>query len=164
MITGPVESGWAAALEDGLRKGLSGSAVEIVQFYGADTGLRQQLDLVQEALLDHPEIDILIGSAPAVEAAMGVFRTRAPRANQPLLFSTYVNHSIKRGLLNGSIQAAPFDDPTLQGILAVRTAMAALDRSHSEDRTGPQITLLAQDQDDVKNVMLSPPGYFPELD
>ncbi len=164
LVSGPVESGWAAPLEAGLRKGLSDSAVEIVQVYGADTGLRQQLDLVQEALLDYPEIDILIGSAPAVEAAMGVFRTRAPGANQPLLFSTYVNHSTKRGLLNGNIQAAPFDDPTLQGILAVRLAVAVLDRSHTENHTGPPITLLAQGEDDVKNVMLSPPGYFPELD
>lgn len=164
LISGPAESGWAAPLEAGLREGLSDSAVEIVEVYGADTGLRQQLDLVQDALLDHPKIDLLIGSAPAIEAAMGVTETRASGSKQPLLFSTYVNHSIKRGLLNGSINAAPFDDPMLQGILAVRQAVAAIDGSLTKDHTAPPITLLVQGEGDVKDVALSPPGYFPELD
>ncbi len=163
LISGPKVSGWAAPLETGLRDALADSAVEVVQVYGADTGLRQQLDLVQIALRDHPDIDLLIGSAPAIEAAMGIASTHPDAEKWPLLFSTYVNHNTKRGLLNGSVAAAPFDDPAQQGILAIRQAIAALDDADHQSSIGPPITLLEQGRDEVLDILVSPPGYFPEL-
>ncbi|MEM9577795.1 MAG: TMAO reductase system periplasmic protein TorT [Pseudomonadota bacterium] len=163
LISGPEESGWASPLETGLRAALAGSAVEIVQVYNADTGLREQLDLVQRALSDHRDIDLLIGSAPAIEAAMGIATTRAASEHWPLLFSTYVNHNTKRGLLSGSISAAPFDDPSRQGVLAIRQAIAALEPRESGEAVGPPITLLEHGGAAVADILVSPPGYFPEL-
>ncbi|MEM9579391.1 MAG: TMAO reductase system periplasmic protein TorT [Pseudomonadota bacterium] len=164
LISGPKVSGWAAPLEAGLRAGIAGSAVTILEVYGADTGLRQQLDLVQIALREHPEAQVLIGSAPAIEAAMGIARSRRQTEAIPLLFSSYVNHSTKRGLLNGNVAAAPFDDPARQGMLAVRQAIGLAEPANAQKLVGPPISLLASGGADVEAIIVSPPGYFPNLE
>jgi protein TorT len=74
VVTGPNESGWGPILDAGLAEGLFGSDVEIVATYRADTGLREQLREVERALAEHPDIDVVVGSAPAIEGAMALLR------------------------------------------------------------------------------------------
>ncbi|MCL3882562.1 TMAO reductase system periplasmic protein TorT [Marivita sp. GX14005] len=158
-ISGPAEAGWTGPLEAGLRAGLAGSAVSIAEVFGADTGLRQQLALVETALDRYPETDYLIGSAPAIEAAMGYF-ANTERADPPVLVSTYFGHSILRGLLGGRVRAAVFDDPVEQGILAIRMA---LNGTTTAQRTGPEITVLTPRSPALADVRLSPAEYFPSV-
>lgn len=162
FLSGPREAGWTGPLEAGLRMGLSGSAVAILEVFGADTGLRQQLALVETALQRHPEADYLIGSAPAVEAAMGLLENSAD-PDPPLLVSTYISQTILRGLMNGSVLAAAFDDPMQQGVLAIRQAAAGIPPVRNAPAIGPEIVLLTRAGRELQQVRISPADYFPAL-
>ena len=161
IATGPKVAGWVGFLSSGIRDGLAGSDVEIVEEGGADTDTQEQLMLVEDLLARHPDVDYLIGSAPAIEAAISVERIRA-RSGRVRLIATYYTQAIRRGLLRGRVDAAPFDDPRLQGRLAVETAVRAIEGSIERRQIGPEIRLaepLALPPADA----LSPPQARPEF-
>ncbi|MCV2894952.1 TMAO reductase system periplasmic protein TorT [Lentibacter sp. XHP0401] len=163
LISGPSVAGWTGPLEAGLREILSDSSVTLVEVFSADTGLRQQLALVETALERHPEIDYLIGSAPAVEAAIGLLAVEE-NLYTPKLLSTYISHTILRSLMNGNVLAAAFDDPTQQGILAIQQAVRPNKPSSSAISVGPPIVLLTKTHEDLQGVTISPADYFPKID
>ncbi|WP_281856793.1 TMAO reductase system periplasmic protein TorT [Litoreibacter halocynthiae] len=160
FITGPPMAGWTGPLEAGLRDGLTDSAVTLAGVYGADTGLRAQLALVESALEEYPNADYLIGSAPAVEAAIGLLASR-PGAEEPLLVATYASHTIKRGLMNGSVLAASFDDPIRQGRMAIRQATSPTSAPIGPSDSG--VLLLTNGDDNLSDIRMSPAGYFPSI-
>ena len=163
LISGPRAAGWTGPLEAGLREGLTGSSVTIAEVFSADTGLRQQLALVELALQKHPKADYLIGSAPAVEAAIGLLAANKDQ-HAPELLSTYISHTILRSLMNGNVLGASFDDPTRQGILAIKQAVSASKPASSFAVFGPEITLLTKTSDRLQRVSISPADYFPAID
>jgi protein TorT len=162
LVSGPAASGWAGPLEAGLREALAESSVALVGSYGADTGLRQQLEQVERALAAHPGVEYLIGSAPAIEAAVGLLASR-PEPGGPALVASYLNHSVKRGLMNGRILAAPFDDPAAQGEMALRLAVALLAGQPAPAAAGPRIVLLTRGDPGLAAIPVSPAGYFPTI-
>lgn len=162
LISGPTESGWVAPLELGLREGLKGSSVEIVAVFSADTGLRQQLNAVEDAFISVPDINLLIGSAPAVEATVGLRETTGLYADVELV-STYISHTIKRSILNGSVLAVPFDDPVQQGELALKQALGFLQTGRKGGLAGPEIRLFNHKESSKMTAPLSPSGFFPEI-
>lgn len=162
FISGPIESGWVTPLETGLRNGLSDSAVETLAILRADTGLRQQLNAVEEAFERYPDIDLLVGSAPAVEAAIGLIIATSQH-DDTLLASTYISHTIKRAVMNGRVLAVPFDDPIRQGMQAIEQMLWVLDHGKVAGFTGPEITLISKDNIHSDRVVLSPADYFPEI-
>ncbi|WP_255007692.1 TMAO reductase system periplasmic protein TorT [Roseovarius sp. M141] len=162
LISGPSEAGWPSPLESGLRDGIAASSVAIVEVSGADTGLRQQLALVETALDRYPDVDYLIGSAPAIEAAMGLLSAKSDK-KYPRLISTYISHTVLRGLMNGSVEAAPFDDPVLQGIQAIQQVMQSRAPNHSAPTGGPKVSLLTHADRTVDQVRISPADYFPNI-
>ncbi len=162
FISGPSAAGWTGPLEDGLLDGLQGSAVKVSEVFGSDTGLRQQLEQVEAALERYPDADYLIGSAPAVEAAMGLYASH-PDHPRPMLVSTYISHTIMRGLMNGTVLAASFDDPALQGIMAIRQAVSVEVPIDPETPIGPDIVLLTSADQGLGRVRLSPADYFPNI-
>lgn len=160
LLSGPPEAGWVAPLEEGLKRGLAGSSVRIVATYGADTGTAEQLRLLETAWAEHPDAKIVIGSAPAIEAAMALFSGRPDR---PILAATYVSHSVARGIVGGKVIAAPFDDPIRQGTLAVDAAAAAATGQPDGRLLGTEIAVFsAANLPDA--VALSPAEYFPSID
>ena len=160
LLSGPTGAGWVAPLESGLRRGLEQSSVRIVATYGADTGTAEQLRLLEKAVAAHPDIDLVIGSAPAIEAAMALF----PRGrDRPRLAATYVSHTVARGLVGGRVMAAPFDDPIAQGRLAVDAAAAAIAGQRAAAPIGPGI-VVKEGGIDPAGIDLSPADYFPALD
>jgi len=165
LISGPFEAGWTGPLEAGLRAELAHSSVELVAVLGADTGLREQLRLVEEALQSWPEAAYLIGSAPAIEAAMGhLAQPGQGVASRPDLVATYISHSIKRGLINGQVLAVPFDDPMEQGRMAVRQALGLLEANAGDQSIGPEIRLLRAGVENLHLIQLSPAEYFPTIE
>lgn len=160
LLSGPPVSGWVAPLETGLRQGLEGSAVSIVAVYGADTGTTEQLRLLETALAAGPPPDLVIGAAPAIEAAMALL---PGMEDPPGLAATYVSHSVARGLVGGRIIAAPYDDPMRQGELAVDAARAAIAGVTRREPIGPPI--IVQTAGAAPGAFrLSPVGYFPAID
>jgi len=162
LISGPAEAGWVGPLEQGLRDGLTGSSIEVAGVFGADTGLRQQLASVEEAFATFPDIDLLIGSAPAIEAAIGLIgATNNPAGVE--LASTYISHTIKRSVMNGRVLAVPFDDPTQQGALAIRQVLKVLNQGQRAGQVGPEIALINSKNNRITDVVLSPADYFPVI-
>lgn len=160
LLSGPAVSGWVAPLETGLRQGLEGSAVSIVSVYGTDTGSAEQLRLLETALATGPAPDLVIGAAPAIEAAMALL---PGMADPPGLAATYVSHSVARGLVGGRIIAAPYDDPMRQGEMAVDASADAIAGVTRRELIGPQITVLTAGAA-PEAFRLSPVDYFPALD
>ena len=154
LVTGPAQSGWSPLLERGLEQGLRGSSVQIRRIGRADTGLREQLAQVETILRARPEVEILIGSAPAIEGAMGLAANS--EAPLPMLVSTYISHSVRRGLQGANVAAVAFDDPVEQGRLGIRVALEAQLGVHSQDLVGPDILLLEAGQADRPPINLSP--------
>lgn len=154
FVTGPEDSGWSPLLEGGLRVGLQGSSAKIVAVRRADTGLREQLREVEDLLTTQPDLDYLIGSAPAIEGAMGL----AERLGRPFpkMIATYISHSVRRGLQSGKVMAVPFDDPVAQGRLGIRAALAAMGSESIADMAGPSIVLMDTQHPDVAAIPLSP--------
>lgn len=143
LVTGPARSGWSPLLESGLRAGLEGSAVDI-RFTGrSDTGLREQLVQVEAALKDVEGLQILIGSAPAIEGAMGLSASSGKPF--PVLVSTYISHSVRRGIQSGAVAAVAFDDPVEQGRMGLRAALSAVEGIRKAGIFGPEIRLEAAD-------------------
>ena len=161
LISGPGVSGWGPLVEGGLNEGLENSAVKIVATYRADTGLREQLREVESALADFPDVDYLIGSAPAIEGAMALLRRRKPE-HAPKLIALYISHSVLRGLKSGQIEAVPFDDPIEQGRLGVELAVKAAHGDSFVGINGPQIRLIETGTPQLVDIHLSPAGFVPD--
>ena len=158
LLSGPPRAGWVAPLERGLTEGLEGSTVKIIATYGADTGTAEQLRLLEKARIDHPRAGLVIGTAPAIEAAMAMPTAQA----RPALAATYVSHSVARGIVGKQVLAAPFDDPTLQGRLAVDAAHRVLAGATVAPKISTPIRILQQGQA-PDGITLSPADYFPPL-
>lgn len=160
LVSGPEMSGWGPLVEGGLRQGLSNSSVNIVAVYYADTGLREQLRKVEEALQDYPDLDYLIGSAPAIEGAMALLRRRDPPSG-PKLVATYISHSVLRGLRSGQVEAVPFDNPIEQGKIGIRLAVMAAQDQRVPYITGPDIIMIRSNTSKMEEILLSPAGFLP---
>lgn len=162
LISGPQEAGWTAPVEQGLRARLAASSVVIGAVYAADTGLREQFAQTDAALSAGP-VEVFIGSAPAAEAAMGWLATH-PDAPRPAIFSTYISHSVRRGLMAGAVAFAPFDDPEEQGRMALRMVRDTQRVAAPAQRIGPPVRPLRGGSPQAAAVRLSPADYFPHLD
>ncbi|MCI2393941.1 hypothetical protein [Aliiroseovarius sediminis] len=80
-----------------------------------------------------------------------------------MLLSTYISHTIMRGLMNGRVVAASFDDPTLQGVMAIRQAATLNGMFVSSTPIGPDIKLLTPADETLNQIQISPADYFPTI-
>ncbi|UWQ02801.1 TMAO reductase system periplasmic protein TorT [Aliiroseovarius crassostreae] len=156
LITGPAASGWSPLLEKGLAEAMAASAVKIARIGRSDTGAREQLRATEAALAATPDANMIIGSAPAIEGAMGL--AAVTNGTFPELIATYISHSVRRGLQNGTVQAVAFDDPVAQGRLGIRLALIAKPGLFRTDVIGPEIKLITTDNITQIPVPLSPAG------
>lgn len=117
---GPRGAGWVSFVEQGFRAAIAGSAAEIVTTLYGDTGLEQQVLLVEQALEQRPDIDYLVGSGPMAEAAVSILRARG-LTGRVRIVSIYLSRAVYRGIIRGRIMAAPTDFPVEQGRLSGRT-------------------------------------------
>lgn len=154
LVTGPAVSGWSPLLEAGLYSELRNSSVTIKFVGRSDTGLREQLAQVEAAIDQVPDLDVIIGSAPAIEGAMGLAANSADPF--PRLVSTYISHSVRRGVQSGKVTAVAFDDPAEQGRLGVRIALSARLGVFSTHLIGPDIELVAANSGQETSLELAP--------
>ena len=139
---GPEGAGWVRFVDAGFREALAGSAAEIVETLHGDTGLDQQVQLVETALARHGDLDYIAGSAPTAEAAISVLRSRGLDGRIGIV-SDYMTHAVMRGLQRGKVLAAPTDHPVLQGRLSIEMAVRAVEGSLERRHVGPPITLVS---------------------
>ncbi len=161
-LPGPQDAGWVSFIDRGFREGIARSAVRIVAVSSGDTGRAIQRRLVEEVLDAHPEIDYLVGNAPMAEVAIAELRRRGLE-NHVAIVSSYVTPGVYSGLLRGRILVSVTDFPVLQGRMAVRQALRALEGLALESHIGPEVELV--DAELLRRYptewMLPPAGFVP---
>lgn len=159
---GPERAGWVGFVEAGFRDAITGSAARIAATRYGDTGMEEQVLLVEELLDEMPELDYLVGSGPMAEAAVSVLRDRG-LTDRIAVVSTYFSHAVYRGLIREKILAAPTDSPVLQGRLAVEMAVRALEGKLAVTHAGPPITIVVPETADGSLVAgsLAPASFVP---
>lgn len=144
---GPLGSGWVPFVEEGFRGALKNSSARITVTKYGDTGKEIQLILIEEALEEHQDIDVIVGSAVTAEAALGVLRMRG-LLDRIGIFADYYTHGVYRGLKRGRIQGAPTDFPVMQGRLGIEQAVRILEGKLILKHAGPAIRLVTPDNVD----------------
>lgn len=159
---GPKGAGWVQFVERGFLEALADSSAEIVVTRFGDTGLEQQVLLVEDVLDTVPDIDYLVGSGPMAEAAVSLLRARG-LADRIGVISTYVSHGVYRGIKRGRILAAPTDFAVLQGRLAVELAVRAIEGRLTIRHAGPEIVILTPENIDTVGTQesLAPASFVP---
>lgn len=140
LVSGPSESGWAPILEQGLRAGLESDRIRFGSSLQADSDYHNQFLQVEKAVAKCAPNHIVIGSAPAAEAAMSLVRL-IPCPRKPKIYATYYSLAVKRGLRSGKIMAAAVDFAVLQGWLAAEQAVRILDGNLEVKQLGPKIEI-----------------------
>ena len=144
LATGPRNAGWVSILSRGIEDALAASSVALVETGWADTGPQEQLTLAEDLMERNAKIDYFLGSAPAVEAVVSMMRTRGVGQGTKIA-ATYYTQAVRRGIMRGHIEAAPFDDPALQGRLAVEYAVRAVEGMIDLRQIGPPISLATRE-------------------
>jgi periplasmic protein TorT len=141
---GPRGAGWTAFVEEGFNRAVAGSAVDVVVTKWGDTGTEIQLNLIEEAIEEHPDIDYIVGSAVTAEAAVSILRAKG-LSEDIRVVADYFTHGVFRGVKRGKIVAAPTDFPVLQGRLAIDQAVRALEGTLDVVHAGPAIVMVTPD-------------------
>lgn len=136
---GPEGAGWVRFVERGFRDAIQDSAARIAVTKYGDTGREIQVLLVEEALEEVPDLDYIVGAAPAAEAAVSLLRARGLEGKVRIV-SDYMTHAVYRGIYREKVMAAPTDFPVLQGRLAIEFAVRAIEGKLIHRHAGPVIT------------------------
>ncbi len=159
---GPQDADWVGFIDRGFRDGLDGSAVRIATVRHGDTGRSIQRQLVEEVLDAHPKLDYLVGNAPMAEAAVAELRRRQ-REDGLGIVASYVTPGVHSGMQRGRILASVTDFPVLQGRMAIRQGVRALEGQAIEAYIGPSVELVEPATLDryPTDWMLPPAGFIP---
>ncbi|MDI3514326.1 MAG: periplasmic protein TorT [Rhodocyclaceae bacterium] len=159
---GPQDADWVGFIDRGFRDGLEGSAVRIATVRHGDTGRSIQRQLVEEALDAHPQLDYLVGNAPMAEAAVAELRRRQ-REDRLGIVASYVTPGVHSAMRRGRILASVTDFPVLQGRMAIRQGLRALEGQAIEAYIGPRVELVEPATLDryPMDWMLPPAGFIP---
>ena len=111
--------------------GHRGQRENVVAERHGDTGGAIQRRLVEAVLDEQPQLDYLVGNAPMAEAAIAELRRRGREGGDGDRVVLPDSGRPAGGILRGRILAAVTDFPVLQGRLAVRQALRALEGGRS---------------------------------
>ncbi|WP_425275279.1 TMAO reductase system periplasmic protein TorT [Vibrio rhodolitus] len=161
LLPGPQSSGGTKPVIQGLLSAIKDSDVRVVNTYWADNDKELQRNLVQKSI-ETNNIDYIVGSAVAIEAAISELRS-AGKTGQIGLVSTYLSHGVYRGLLRGRVEFAPTDKMVLQGRLSILQAVNYLNGKSYEKVEAPIIEALTPNKLNPKVIAesLSPSEYRP---
>lgn len=161
-LPGPQGADWVGFVDRGFMDAIDGSAVRIATVRWADTGRSVQRRLVEAVLDAHPRLDYLVGNAPMAEAAVAEVRRRR-REGEVGIVASYLTPGVYGGILRGRILAAVTDFPVLQGRMAMRQALLALEGAAIEPYLGPAVELVEAESIGRHPIdwMLPPAGFVP---
>ncbi|EGU37557.1 TMAO reductase system periplasmic protein TorT [Vibrio scophthalmi] len=161
LLPGPKSSGGTKPVIQGLLAAIKDSDVRITETYWADNDKELQRNLVQKAI-EGDQIDYIVGSAVAIEAAISELRS-AGKTGQIGLISTYLSHGVYRGLLRNRVEFAPTDKMVKQGRLSIQQAIHYLNGMQYEKIEAPIIEALTPNSLNPKVIAesLSPSEYRP---
>ncbi|ENR5391494.1 TPA: TMAO reductase system periplasmic protein TorT [Providencia rettgeri] len=160
LMPGPLNAGGSHEMEQGFREAIAGSHVQIVDVAQGDNDIEVQRNLLHEMLERNPDIDVVVGTAIAAEAAMGEGRNLTKPLN---IVSFYLSHQVYRGLKRGRIIMAASDQMVWQGELVIEQAIKVLQKQPVPNNISPPILVLTQQNADSEHLRnsLSPGGFRP---
>ncbi|MGF1773109.1 TMAO reductase system periplasmic protein TorT [Vibrio wakamikoensis] len=162
FLPGPESSGGTKPVILGFLEAVKHSDVNIVETLWADNDKELQRNLVQEVIENYPNLDYVVGSAVAIEAAISELRAQ-PHHSDIKLLSIYLSHGVYRGLLRNKVEFAPTDKMVEQGQLSIRQAVHYLRDEPYETDLAPKIEVLTPDSLDEQIIgeSLSPSAFRP---
>jgi periplasmic protein TorT len=159
---GPAGSGWAESFNDGFKSAATKSpAAKILGEKFGDTGVAVQLQLIQDALQAYPDMNVVWGSAPTAEAAIGAV---AQAGRQDIvIMSSYENQALLDALKRGDILGFATQYPVAEGRIAVDQAVRLLEKKPVLSLVQPIPEVLMKGSEDKVNVslVLAPADWTP---
>lgn len=161
LLPGPRSSGGTKPVLKGFYSAIQESDIRIVETLWADNDKELQRNLVQKAI-EHQDLDYIVGSAVAIEAAISELRA-VGKTKHIGLVSTYLSHGVYRGLLRHRVEFAPTDKMVEQGRLSIQQAVNYLNKQPYNRVEAPIIEPLTPDKlnREVIAQSLSPSEYRP---
>ena len=138
---GPSGAGWVADGDRGFRAALEGSGATILAGGFGDTGGAVQARLVRNLLREHPEVDVLAGTAVTAEAAIPLVEDRPP-GNRPRIFAYYFGAGVARAIRRGLMVGASSDRQALLARIAVDQAVNLLEKRPIERHVAVAIEMV----------------------
>lgn len=124
---GPAGSGWAEAFNEGFKKAVAKNPkAKILGEKFGDSGVAVQLQLIQDALQAYPNMNVIWGSAPTAEAAIGAV-AEAGRSDIKVI-SSYENQAMLDALNRGDILAFATQYPVGEGAIAIDQAVRLIEK------------------------------------
>ncbi len=159
---GPAGSGWAESFNDGFKRALEGSQVEILDEKFGDSGVAVQLELIQDALQTYPDMDVIWGTAPTAEAAIGAV-AEIGRSGDIMILSSYENQAMLDAMNRGDILGFATQYPVLEGKVAIDMAVRALQNEELPVFVKPIPDMISKDSVDSVNMdlVLAPQTWPP---
>lgn len=136
-LPGPKMSGGTKPSNSGMYDAIKDSDVSIINTLWADNDKELQRNLVQQ-ILEQSDVDYIVGSAVAIEAAISEVRA-AGKEDEVGLVSIYFSHGIYRALLRNKVLFSSTDKMVLQGRLSIRQAHAYLNDEPYNQNLTPKI-------------------------
>lgn len=124
---GPAGSGWAESFNEGFKKAVSKNpdAKILAEKFG-DSGVAVQLQLIQDALQAYPNMNVIWGTAPTAEAAIGAV-SEAGRSDVKIM-SSYENQAMLDALNRGDVMAFATQYPVGEGAVSVDQAVRLIEK------------------------------------
>ena len=150
---GPAGSGWAESFNDGFKSAIKGTKVKLLDEKFGDSGVGVQLKLVQDALQTYPDMNVIWGTAPTAEAAIGAV-AEIGRQKDILIMSSYENQAMLDALNKGEILGFATQYPVLEGRVAIDMAVRALEKQPLMKFVKPIPDMIASGNKDKINMSL----------
>ncbi|MCP4132398.1 MAG: TMAO reductase system periplasmic protein TorT [bacterium] len=159
---GPENAGWVKAGDQGFKKAISGSVIEIAATRYGDTGKKTQQKLVEEVLDRHTNISYIVGTAVTAETSVSILRNRG-LSKKIKIIAYYFTPGVYRGIKRGTILAAPTDSAVIQGRIAIDQIVRILEKKKYSKQVGPKIYIVDQNNINSFNreTSLAPGGFRP---
>lgn len=141
---GPPGSGWAEAYNEGFKDAVKNYPnVHVLGEKFGDTGVAVQLQLIQDSLQAYPDVNVIWGAAPAIEAAIGAIQ-EAGRGDIKL-YSEYENQAMPDALARGDIQAYATQYPVMEGAIAIDQAVRLVEKMPALTLAQPVPVVITQE-------------------
>ncbi len=165
LLPGPKNRGGTSLIEKSFNQEIANHNIQVVDIGWGDNDLEVQRNLLQHMLEKHPDVNLIAGSAVAIEAAIPELQLRKLNGKIDLV-SFYLSHEVYRGLKRQRILMANSDQMVLQGRLSIDQAIRLLQKEPFLADIGPTIlTLTPENISKIEvNLSLSPGDFRPEYE
>lgn len=139
---GPAGSGWAELFAKEFKADVAKlKNVRVIGDRFGDASISVQLGLIQDALQAYPEMNVLYGGAPAIEAADAALQTAG--RGDVLLVPAYDNNAVHAMVKSGQIAGFVCQFPVAQARIAMDMAVRSLEGSLKMPYVYPQSKVIS---------------------